>query len=628
MGIFKKAIRWGSVLILLAIGIIALLEPDFGLIFGDKSYRELELRVEARILPDGSMSVRETRILDFKGEFSRYRRQIPHRGFSNMVDVKVSEPGIPYTLIHTPTGRPEGRFALSKSQSSGATQEIIELFFAAKDQQRTFIIEYRLTDVVTIYNDVAEVYWKFIGANRSTPIEKMSVTLSLPPGAPLDAVKIWGHGPTRGTVKKISASEFSWQTTKLPKEKFLEGRIIFPPNLVPQAKKRVNKTALPGILQEEQRWADQRAAEERRALYEIIAAAIMSVGGVLLAIGLYFRYGRKHKSSMEIEYYRELPGNYSPAEAGCLFENGKVKPQGVAATFMDLARRGYLRMEPAHNSQSEDILVHQLKPAGEDLAAHERLLLEFFFGRVGNMQTAVWFSALKEYRKKDMESTRIFSTAFQSVVAEKTKAMNFWEKNNRCKTIGFICTFASMIGIMAGLYGDWHYFAISCIIATLAFMTALIICRDLTPEGQQQYDLWQAFRRFLKDFSNLDRAQMPQLILWEHYLVYAVALGVAKEVIKQLPIVYPQVNDPNYQFAPYWGSMYHSRYRSDGILQDTSYAGFNTLSSLVDSMDATWNNAYSAATSSGSSSGSGGGDGGGFSGGGGDGGGGGGGDAD
>ena len=121
---------------------------------------------------------------------------------------------------------------------------------------------------------------------------------------------------------------------------------------------------------------------------------------------------------------------------------------------------------------------------------------------------------------------------------------------------------------------------------------------------------------------------MPQLILWEHYLVYAVALGVAKEVIKQLPIVYPQVNDPNYQFAPYWGSMYHSRYSSDGILQDTSYAGFNTLSSLVDSMDATWNNAYSAATSSGSSSGSGGGDGGGFSGGGGDGGGGGGGDAD
>ena len=50
--------------------------------------------------------------------------------------------------------------------------------------------------------------------------------------------------------------------------------------------------------------------------------------------------------------------------------------------------------------------------------------------------------------------------------------------------------------------------------------------------------MWNAFKNFLKDFSRLDKAEIPSIILWEHYLVYAVSLGVAKEVIKQLPIVF------------------------------------------------------------------------------------------
>jgi uncharacterized membrane protein len=176
---------------------------------------------------------------------------------------------------------------------------------------------------------------------------------------------------------------------------------------------------------------------------------------------------------------------------------------------------------------------------------------------------------------------------------------------------------------------EWFYLAAAFSVVVVSMLIALISCRDLSLVGQQQFNLWQAFRRFLKDFSNLDHAQIPQLILWEHYLVYAVALGVAKEVIRQLPIVYPQVTDPDTHFGSYWGGMYHSNYSSNGMLQQSSFSGFTTFNELVDSMETTWNDAYSAvSSSSGSSGSSGSGDGGGFSGGGGDGGGGGGGDAD
>ena len=54
--------------------------------------------------------------------------------------------------------------------------------------------------------------------------------------------------------------------------------------------------------------------------------------------------------------------------------------------------------------------------------------------------------------------------------------------------------------------------------------------------------MWKAFRRFLLDFSSLDRAEVPSLIIWEHHLVYAVSLGVAKQVLSQLKVVYPEMD--------------------------------------------------------------------------------------
>ena len=162
-----------------------------------------------------------------------------------------------------------------------------------------------------------------------------------------------------------------------------------------------------------------------------------------------------------------------------------------------------------------------------------------------------------------------------------------------------------------------------------SFLLVWCYSRTLTQPGQWQVDQWQAFRRFLKDFSNLDRAQLPQLILWEHYLVYATALGVAEEVIRQLPVVYPELSQPDSQFGYYWGGMHHSRYDADGG-HSSSFAGLASVSEIMSSLDDSWSSAVSGLGSAGggSSDSGGGGDGGGFSGGGGDGGGGGGGDAD
>ena len=65
---------------------------------------------------------------------------------------------------------------------------------------------------------------------------------------------------------------------------------------------------------------------------------------------------------------------------------------------------------------------------------------------------------------------------------------------------------------------------------------------------------WEAFKLFLLHFSNMERHEIPSLVIWEHYLVYAVTLGVAKEVMKQLEIVFPNLQEDDYRFGQYWYS--------------------------------------------------------------------------
>ena len=119
---------------------------------------------------------------------------------------------------------------------------------------------------------------------------------------------------------------------------------------------------------------------------------------------------------------------------------------------------------------------------------------------------------------------------------------------------------------------------------------------------------WKGLKNYMDDFSLLKDKQVPDLVLWEKYLVYATAFGISKKVIEQLKVVYPQMSDPNYYNNRNYTYLY--------LMSDTRF-GDNFIGNIDNMMKSAYNaasNAYTAAHSS-DSSGSGGG--GGFSGGGG-----------
>jgi uncharacterized membrane protein len=68
------------------------------------------------------------------------------------------------------------------------------------------------------------------------------------------------------------------------------------------------------------------------------------------------------------------------------------------------------------------------------------------------------------------------------------------------------------------------------------------LIRKKTQTGINEYTKWRAFKRFLLHFSNMKDYEIPSIIVWEHYLVYAISLGVADKVISKLKLALSSQN--------------------------------------------------------------------------------------
>ena len=87
----------------------------------------------------------------------------------------------------------------------------------------------------------------------------------------------------------------------------------------------------------------------------------------------------------------------------------------------------------------------------------------------------------------------------------------------------------------------------------------------------------------MEDFSLLNEKEVPDIVLWEKFLVYATAFGIAEKVIKQLKMVYPNFEE-----------LTRNDYTVTYLMMNTN---FN--SSFSSAISTTMSGAYSSATGGG-----------------------------
>ena len=285
--------------------------------------------------------------------------------------------------------------------------------------------------------------------------------------------------------------------------------------------------------------------------WEVSLLAIGVGGGLWLA--LYLRYGREYRERDLAEYVREpLPG-WRPVEVGYLWRRGKLDLQDMTAMMLDLARRGALRIDVGRHAQGalrgmlaaavgEPHYVTRLSEfAGVLTPSEQYLIAEILFHGAEDLP-CVQIDGFKAYARAYPYLAQQRYREWRALAAAEWERPPVEEPAGRLAvgagaavgvallvTVVFVGTVStSLLGLAPAYIG-------------LALIAASPLLRRRNREAACALRHWQAFRRYLTDFSELKHEPVPAVAMWGEYLVFAVTLGVAREVDHQLRGQYPQM---------------------------------------------------------------------------------------
>lgn len=529
-----------------------------------RSYIINEFNVEAKLNSDGSMDVKETIIYDFEGEFNGIYRTINTEGSDGIEN------------IHLYIGDSKDPIKEDYSQSNN-TYEILEeskgirlkVYSKSKDEIKKFIIVYRIMNVAVKYNDVAELYWKFMGIDTDVVIENFNVKISLPGETSKDNIKAFAHGPLSGIVEIIDEQNILLSVKELRPNNFVEARILFPATLIESSNRIVEKNALNSIMAEEKQWAEEANAKRQRARIFISISFIYALFEVFLVGFIYFKYDKEYKTTFKGPYYRELPGDYSPAVMSILWNFGLIKPRDITATLMDLVRRKYINLSQEvvssgklfgkKNDIDYSFTLNESSDTSQ-LSKHEAFFIDWMINKIGS-NNRVSLDDIEKYTKSRTGAMNFQSdySAWTEYVRQESKKYDFFDNRSyRGMAIGILFALLGLALAIFTLVAHENVLGfIATLIVSIVLMIYSITVRRRSKNGVLQYQMWKAFRKFLLHFSQLDKAEIPSVVVWEHYLVYAISLGVAKEVIKQLKMVFTEQDFNNrgltYMYYGYYG---------------------------------------------------------------------------
>ncbi len=601
-----------------------------------KSFYHPEIKIVFRLERDGSAEVEETRSFRFDGDFSW--AQIERETTGDYGSYRIDFSGVWDLPANTPV-----RF----QKSSGSGIERIKWFYSASNTTRSFLIRYRISDAVQRYSDVAQFYWKAITGSHEY-IGKVHITV-IPPDASPRLFKVFVHSQAPpGTLNfddRFDRADIA--QGPIGRNISVELRVLLDPNLFPDAAVLSGQT-YSGLIENEkkvtEKWrkAQERRIEESRKRAGLMRAAV-AVSIVLVIIFLavfawfYIRFGREPSVPYDNDYEREPPREIPPCYIPAILTQSGVHSTAMgkafASSLLEASRLGYMTIHEESKQGlifSSEHLVYKLTAKGKDLLGgkpvnlgqserelipFERDLLEAVFIEAGDGDGATGEDIQKWARGKSGGKTAYFRFVEKHGKQLRTKFESDYfplddERSERARK-----TFI-LISVLMGALLIFLYFVqirhpvlmLTGIPLMVAGVFLSIPIARRTEEATIEYKKWKAFERFLTDFSALKDAGPSLLPMWEKYLVYAAALGVADKFLSKLKLAAAESNTP----IPV------ARWYYPASLGVEAAAGIDGIASL-DSLSASISNLQSLSSALSTSTSSGGG----FSGGGGGGGGGG-----
>lgn len=576
------------------------------------------LDFQAQINDDGSMDVTEKWDIEIEDTNTLYKTfKTDKTKYSNINNVEVRE--VANGNHHILAKQNQWAYHLPKGNYFGGMNEDNQFEIAwgvgleDKTATKVYTISYQVQDAIAKYNDYAELYWQFVGEDFEISAKNITGTILLPSNAKSkDEIKVWGHTEDlNGEIYATDTDRIEFNINQFRAGRYVEVRTLFPTEMIATARRGQNIERLNSVIQEETTWANQ--ANARRKMKEntkTILTIIINIVAIILSIFVLksiiknskrIKITKKLKPTQEMKYYREMPReNSTPAQALSILSkqikgmnNSIYLGRIFSATLLDLSLKKIIEFEVKEKIITIKIL--QEDPRELDDATDEKAIFQFLKRACKNGEITT--KGLEKYIKKSQSEVvalgeridrNIEQVLYEKNLADKEK---IHEKN---KIAGYIVgvIFAILLSIFIfgicaseGMYGIGIIpFVIIAMIQLIVFSILTSKINVLTQEGIDEQAKWKGLKKYMEDFSMLDKREVPEIVIWEKFLVYATVFGIADKVLKQLKIVYPNISEE--LNVNHYGYMY--------LMMNTNFS--NSFSNAITNSMST---AYSSATGGG-----------------------------
>jgi uncharacterized membrane protein len=538
-----------------------------------KSYTMPQVDINATVMPNGDLHVVEKRTFDFDGSYSAVwwnfensdvEKKDRHGYTVNSVKIKLGDgktqtvESVPFQTEWRNAGGP-GTTAWSYDRKKTS----LYLFFSVADQNMTATIDYTVKQAAIAYEDVGEIYWKYVGSGWAADSQNVTCTIHtpMPLNAKADAgenLRAWGHGPLDGSVSIAADGTVLYRVDRIASGHYGEARVVFPVEWLtklPASAKRAHgdELGLETILQEEQNWADASNMQRVAGFLFIAVFIVISLLLLVWTVITFLRHGRELKPTFTEKYWRDVPDkDLHPAVAGRCWRFRKESTDDLTATLMHLSAMGAVAINKGtrdmkgllgRTKQVEDLYLTRIPEVANALPDElDRDALHLVFDAADGGDT-IWLSDFQAYTKEHARTFGKRVEAWQGkVTARALRAEIFEAKGPHRRTV---------MNLVAGIYAlagvaicavTVNFVPLAAVLPTCLVM--IVFARFMDRRTQKGADLQarsKALRNWLCDFTRLDEQPPTGVKVWGEFMVYAYLFGVADEVIGQLKIEMPQL---------------------------------------------------------------------------------------
>jgi uncharacterized protein (TIGR04222 family) len=503
--------------------VVLLLALSASSLAAQRSYSIEHFDARIRVNSDASIDVTESITAQFIGSYNGLYRTIP-------IKYRNAQ-GLNWTLgVSLQSARDDqGHNLRTETSRQGASIKYKIWIPGAVNATKTLVLRYHATNGLRFFDEHDELYWNVTGDEWEVPIRAATAEIDLPAGAAgLHAIAFNGKYGSTGSDARVTIDGPVVRITMPHALDYHEGVTA----VVGWDKGLVTAPTVTA-----------RAMEAATSNWPLI----IPIPVFLLVFWRWWRRGRDpRRRPIAVQY--EPPTGMSPGEAGTLLDN-TVDMRDITATLVDLAVRGYLRIEEQQNPKlfglfggATTYTLHRLKPA-DGLAGHARAVFDGIFSHGDHVP-------LDEL--KDEFYTQL--GPIRDAIYNQLKGSGFYQNRpDKVKQLWLGCGigFAILIGVGgAFIAAAFLLTPVSFVIAAIVSGIILVIFAQIMPArteaGTRALEQVLGFEEFLRrvESDNLKRVIIGHPELFDKYLPYAMAFGVERQFARAFEGIYTQ--------APQW----------------------------------------------------------------------------